>query len=130
MLQPVGLGELRPLHFGGPGGERPGLLSDKLGPLLWRGFLVLLQDLRSGSQGVEEILELLGGHVLEGIGDVAPVLVLPQLGGEGAHPVGLGLWRVTRGLGVPVEGASEPSAVSRPPARCCACRPGGCRGAG
>ena len=63
---------------------------------------------------MEEILELLGGHVLEGIGDVDPVLVLLQLGGEGAHPVGLWLWRVTESLGTPVEGAL-----------CCACRPGG-----
>ena len=34
---------------GGLGGEQPGLLGDKLGPLLWRGFLVL-QGLRRGSQ--------------------------------------------------------------------------------
>ena len=84
MLQPVGLGELRPLHLGDSGGEQPGLLGVDPGPL--RGFLVLLQYLRSGSQGVEEILELLGGHVLEGIGDVAPVLVLPQRGEKGPTP--------------------------------------------
>ena len=29
----MGLGEPRPLHLGGPGGERPGLLGDDLGPL-------------------------------------------------------------------------------------------------
>ena len=47
VLQSVGLGEFWPLHFGGPGGERPGLLGDDLGPLPWRGFLVLPRVLGS-----------------------------------------------------------------------------------
>ena len=34
-----------------------------------------------GSQGMEEFLELLGGHVLVGVDDVALVLVLRQWGG-------------------------------------------------
>ena len=29
-----------------------------------------------GAQGMEEFLELLGGHILIGVGNVAPVLVL------------------------------------------------------
>ena len=45
---------------------------------------------RERSQDVEENLELLGGHDLEGVGDVAQVLVVLQRGKEGALPVALG----------------------------------------
>ena len=47
MLQPVGLGELWPLHLECPGGG---------------------QELRGRAQCVGKILELLGGHVHEGVG--------------------------------------------------------------
>ena len=75
VLQPVGLGELRSLHLGGPGGKvlRTVLLSDDLGQF---------QELGGGAQSVEEFLEQFGGHVLLGIGEKAPVLVLPQRGDQ------------------------------------------------
>ena len=56
---------------------QPVLLTDDLGPM---------QGLGGGAQGVEEFLEQIRGHDLVGIGDKAPVLVLPQRGDR----VGLG----------------------------------------
>ena len=44
---------------------------------------------------MEELLELPVGPVLEGIGEVAPVLGHLQEGGEVGRPVDLGLWRGT-----------------------------------
>ena len=36
----------------------------------------ILQDLWRGTQGMEELLELLVGNFLVGVGDVVPVLVM------------------------------------------------------
>ena len=51
----------------------------------------MLQGLRMGSQGVEEVLELPVGHDLGGIGDVMPVLGHLQQGGEEGRLVDLEL---------------------------------------
>ena len=48
---------------------------------LWGVTLELLQGLWRGPQGVEEFLEPLMGHVLVGVGEVAPVLGQLQQGG-------------------------------------------------
>ena len=50
-----------------------------------------LQGLWRGSQGVKELLEPLVGHVLVGVGEVAPVLGHLQQGGEVGRCVDLGL---------------------------------------
>ena len=48
---------------------------------LWGVTLELRQGLWRGSQGVEEFLETLVGHILGGVGEVAPVLGQLQQGG-------------------------------------------------
>ena len=50
----------------------------KPGALEAEGVLGAARPAWGGAKGVEEFLELLGGHVLVGVSDVAPVLVLRQ----------------------------------------------------
>ena len=125
MLKPVGVGEPRPLHLGSPGSEQPGLLPLvpllllPLGPLLdvrLHHVPPLGDDLRAGSHGADEVSKFPRGPVPVGADDVGPLLVLLQLGGQGALPVSPELWEVTRSLGVPVEEALGLSTVSQPPA--------------
>ena len=84
-----GFGEVLPvlglLHHGGEEGR----LVD-LG--LWGVTLGLLEELWRGPQGVEEFLEPLAGHVLVGVGEVAPVPGQLQQVGEEGRLVDLGLW--------------------------------------
>ena len=55
-----------------------------LGVRRLQGVARALQDLRRGTQGVEEFLELLVSRVLVGVADVAPVMVLWQHWGKRA----------------------------------------------
>ena len=56
------------------------------------GEVPVVRGLWRGTQGVEEFLEPLVGHVPVGIGKVAPVLGQLQQGGEVGRLMDLGLW--------------------------------------
>ena len=95
VLQPGGLGDLHPLHLGCPGVKlkvrgtlvplRPALEGFRWCSKAQAGYWAVLElkGLHRGAQAVEEPLEFFGGHVPAGAGDLAPVLVMQQGGGEG-----------------------------------------------
>ena len=97
---------------GSLGGEQLGLLGDDLGPLLWRGFLVLPGPVQAGGEAVDRPGGQPGDGVLDG--DCHPVLeglgeAALQQGGEVGRLVSLGLKE--GGVGGELQGGGLKGAV-------------------